>query len=120
MLAFHTKISIVIAFLCLLSGCAKSVWTADELKEWYSTTDDNPLLHGPLYYRGTDNQYHHFICRSLDDWCFFKVNKNELPLSDVRPLINIFFGSPFPGYYVVDPAHGYKRIEEMQSPVRRR
>jgi hypothetical protein len=108
------RIIISIALLFCLSGCKKDVWTADELQRWYSPLKQgNPSFVSPLYYRGTDNNYHYFICRSMDDFVNIKVIKEEIRLDDIKPAISIS-SKPFPGYYAVDPNNGYKRVDEAK------
>ncbi len=106
---------IIIALALLLpTGClTKDIWTADEIIQWHAeyAVDDPKDFYSPLYYCGTDEKYHHFIIRVMDDWVIMKVAKEEIDIADPRPLATSSGGAS-PGYYAIDPQNGFRRIEE--------
>ncbi len=93
--------------LILLSGCI-STWTARELSDWHTECRKSPFC-SPLYYRGTDEKYHYFMCHVMDDYAFMKIKRDEIEVADIQQKA-IF--SHFPGYYIVDPANGYKQVDK--------
>lgn len=91
-------------------------WSAIELRDWYlgNQETDSRFL-SPLFYQGTDEKYHHFICRSMDTWVPVKVVKEQINISDIRPYGQVSQGMPFPGYYSVDPEHGFMKLSENKE-----
>lgn len=85
------------------------LWTANELRGWYSHLDTRRSFLGPLHYRGSDEEFHYFVVLSMDSWVFPKVRRDEIAL-DVRPRLAAS-GEPFPGYYTVDPLHEFRKVE---------
>jgi len=111
------KIMITI-FVCLLFlGCQTGGhWTANELGEWYvELKQNNPRLLSPLYYQGTDNNFHYFVCRSIDTWVPVKVDKEEIEMEDIRPYLSVSQSKNFPGYFVVDPEYDFKKINDTKQ-----
>ena len=104
--------SILIMFL--MTGCGVRTWTAQELTNWYtSNVDRSPAHYSPLYYRGSNENYHYFIYRVFDSFVNVKVKRDEIEIDEVKPAIGIF-GKPFPGYYSVDPNDNYNRIDNLK------
>lgn len=84
-------------------------WTANELRDWYGGLDEHRFQPGPVFYRGSDAEFHHFAVRSMDAWVMPRVRRDEIEL-DVRPRLGIS-SDPFPGYYVVDPLDEFRKTE---------
>lgn len=105
-------------FLALtLIGCdTGGEWSAKELKEWYVKLDKSdswPL--SPLYYQGSDKEYHYFICRSMDTWVPVWVRKEEIEIEDLKPYATTSQSSNFPGHYKVDPANDFCKVVENNN-----
>ena len=100
--------------LALLFSCQSGgVWSAQELTEWHgSLTESRAEFISPLYYRGTDAQYHYFLCRSMDTWVPVQVKTEEIKLTEVKPYVSASQSRNFPGYYAVDPGNGYTKIHD--------
>lgn len=107
-------LKIVGILFLFMTGCQTGGhWTAEELKEWYlhAKTADSRFI-SPLYYQGTDEKYHYFICRSIDVWVPMKVTKEEILIDDIKPYKSSSNTSDFPGYYIVDPEKNYSKTTE--------
>lgn len=105
---------VCIVAIFIISGCGVNTWTAQDLSDWYvSNKTRYPTFYNELYYRGSNKEYHYFICRVFDYYANMKVRRDEIDIDDVRPAIGVF-GKPFPGYYAVDPNENYKRIENVK------
>jgi hypothetical protein len=109
--------NLALILLLTLSGCQTGgLWTAGELKDWYvRRSEPEPRFLSPLYYRGTDERFHHFIYRTMDTWVPVKVRKEEIGMKDEKPHQRISSSTTFPGYYSVDPAKGFERIREQKT-----
>src|SRR5215471_20485673 len=57
-----------------LTACRKSVWTKQEVTDWYAK--NSSVVRGGLGYQGSDAQSHHFIARVMDEWVFIEVPKS--------------------------------------------
>ncbi len=114
---FHKmrSLSVLIAVL-LLAGCAsKNTWTANEIIEWHSKNVlDTPKLYSPLYYRGSDEKHHYFSIRAIDRWILMKVVKDEIFITDQKPL-ETYSSENYLGYYAVDPQNEFKKIEDQKK-----
>jgi len=60
-------------------------------------------------YQGSDQRYHYFIARVMDDWNFIRIGRDELVVNDERPLSATSSGPLY--YYLVDPGRDYCKIE---------
>lgn len=101
----------ILALVLLFSACGNDrPLSSDELVEWYVEQAESSPQHGPLYYRGSDDQYHYFRIRALDDWFLPRVPRDEIDLLDIRPLLSAS-DEPFPGYYAVDPVREFMPID---------
>ena len=96
----------------LLVGCQSGGhWTANELRDWYVELKQfDPEIVSPLYYRGTDQRFHYFTCRSIDTWVPVKVSKEEIEIADIRPHESVSQSENFPGFYSVDPEQEFRKI----------
>lgn len=101
----------------LLTSCRKTEWTKQEVVEWYAKA--GPAVRGGLLYRGSDEQWHYFIARVMDEWAFIQIKKEELKLEDERTYSQAS-SAPF-SYYSVDPSHEFQKMitkkEANQTPV---
>jgi hypothetical protein len=102
-----TVLVLGLAVACgLLSSCRKTEWTKQEVVEWYSQYE--AAVRGGLLYRGSDETWHYFIARVMDDWAFIQIKKDELKLEDER-VYSQASSAPF-SYYAVDPSHDFQKI----------
>ncbi|HWA25495.1 MAG TPA: hypothetical protein VG734_07535 [Lacunisphaera sp.] len=101
----------------LLSSCRKTEWTKQEVVEWYAQYGS--AVRGGLLYRGSDQQWHYFVARVMDDWAFIQIKKEELKIEDER-VYSQASSAPF-SFYAVDPSQGFRKIEQKkeanQTPV---
>lgn len=105
------KNSLAVILLFFVSfGCTSvPVLSAGETREYYMTwVKGKPSGWGKMYYRGTDDEYHHFICRPMDRFVLFKVKKSEIEIPDTRPVPGSFKERFY--YYAVDPERNFVRI----------
>ena len=94
---------LLILTLSLLASCQSGGhWTAHELKTWHADYSDSPL-----YYQGSDESFHYFICRPVDNWVPVKVDREEITLEKEIKRESSSLGK-FPGYYTVDPEDKFK------------
>ncbi|HEU5148427.1 MAG TPA: hypothetical protein VFT90_16990 [Chryseosolibacter sp.] len=120
-----TQITIVIIVLAATVRCSTigstRTWTVPEAKAWYQQHYVTPREQSwsfvsPLYYRGSDDQFHFFVSRYFDDWVFIKIEIDELTIFDIRPrwkYSNENRGSI--GYYPVDPLNDFKKLKMITS-----
>jgi len=101
-----------------LFGCFfNRVSTVQDTKDWYQKyyvgQTDNHV--SPLYYKGSNEKFHFYICRSMDEWVNFKIRYEELKLEEILPLLKNSFQkdtTSHPGYYAVDPLNDFKKISQ--------
>ena len=111
------RISVVLLLLCT-SSCAdtfwlhKTKWSVSEVKEWYGDylANERYAWNGILY-QGSDEKYHHFTARVLKGYWgeIIKIKREDLNLDDERPYLNS--SESYFGYYFVDPANDFKKIQ---------
>lgn len=92
--------------------------TVEEAQAWYkeyylNQTEQTKPFVSPLYYRGSDNKFHYFISRYMNDWVFIKIKIGDLVITDVRPKLTLSGGSYSGriGYYQVDPLDSFRKVE---------
>ncbi len=108
----YIKSLFVILFAITILGCQKTDWTAQEIKDWYAKySKTNPQLYSPLYYKGSDDNYHYFTCRAIDTWVFMRVDIKEIKIINVKPYANTS-SAPVRGYYAVDPLNEFEQIQK--------
>ena len=96
----------------LLSSCRKTEWTKEEVIDWYA--EYSSMVRGGLLYHGSDQQWHYFKARVMDDWAFIQIRKEELKMQDER-VYSPTSNAPF-SYYAVDPSREFQKKESNQSP----
>ncbi len=120
------KLMLILIFVSTISGCtsigAMRSWTVQETKDWYKEYYvGQPVQARPvtsqIYYRGSDDKFHYFISRSMDEWVFIKIRRDELAITDERPkwTSNQSSSTNAIGYYPVDPLDNFKRIEQARQ-----
>ena len=106
-------IILLILLSVFISGCSNNrVWRNKEFIDWYGKywQDDNNENIRELYYQGTNEKYHHFMMRTVDSYLSIRIDKSEINILEEKPY-RADSSAPFPGYYIVDPMNGFKRIE---------
>jgi len=102
-----------LTILFFITGCCNNrVWKSNDFTDWYRKYWNNKNtrpFYRPLYYQGSSSKYHHFIMRTMDSFLLVKIDKNELKIQDEKPYRS-GSSAKFPGYYIVDPMNGFKRI----------
>ncbi|MBN1903959.1 MAG: hypothetical protein JW927_02575 [Deltaproteobacteria bacterium] len=108
----YTIILLILLPVFIASCSNNRVWQNKEFVEWYGKywQDNNNKNIRELYYQGTDSDYHHFIIHTVDSWLSVRIDRNEIKLIEEKPY-KPDSSAPFPGYYIVDPMNGFKRIE---------
>ncbi len=111
---YKTILLLLIITLCI-AGCVNNrVWRNNEFVDWYSKYwyDNNKNQNAKaLHYQGTSSEHHHFIMHTVDSWLLIRIEKSEINISNEKPYIS-GSSAPFPGYYIVDPVNGFKRVEK--------
>ena len=102
------KHSVVFALLFLLhlTACRTPPMNKQEAADWYAKYHSMVRWVG---YQGSDDHFHHFIARVMDDWAFIRVDRAELQMDDERPMAKGSSG-PF-SYYAVDPSRNFEKID---------
>ena len=90
-----------------VTSCRKTEWTKQEVIEW--NVNYGSMVRGGLGYQGSDQQWHHFFARVMDDWVFIQIKKADLKLDDERPFSRAS-SAPL-AYYAVDPSRNFQKIE---------
>lgn len=109
------RLTLLILASCL-SGClsphgypSRSILSKTQLIEWYS----NHLLKYPAVdkfgYAGSDDNYHYFIVRPVDDFVVHEVPRTDMKVPDERLRSEIGRSLYF---YLVNPANNFKKVPE--------
>jgi hypothetical protein len=119
-------IPIVFLLMTILSCAtigAMRTWTVQETKDWYKEyyvnqpNQPRPFV-SQIYYRGSNDKYHYFISRYMDEWVFMKIKVEELTIGDVRPEWTSSSKSDSAGlfgYYPVDPLDNFKKVQPLNK-----
>ena len=111
-----TRTFVAIIIVIFLAGCASHIQdNPAKVAQWYASYEGRFL--GAMYYRGSDDQFHYFTCRSMDTWVMIEIPLNELVIEDIRSLNSISAGGTFPGYYTVEPSNGFRKKHEADSAL---
>jgi hypothetical protein len=106
----------LLVFVVMNIGCiygrpaTARVWTIPEVKEWSTKWGATSTWKGWILYQGTDSLHHRYIGRWMDEWTWFRIDRSDLHVDDVR-LYNTSSSAPM-GYYYVDPNQGFMRVQE--------
>lgn len=96
---------------CIVSSCRKTEWTKQEVVEWYAKY--GTMVRGGLLYIGSDQQWHHFTARVMDDWAFIQIRKEELKLDDERTFSSASSAPLF--FYAVNPSHDFRKMKRKKG-----
>lgn len=92
--------------LVYIPACRTTPLNKQEAAEWYARYASMVQWVG---YRGSDQQFHHFVARVMDDWNFIQIRKDELRVDDERPYSTASNAPLY--YYLVDPSRDYRKVE---------
>ncbi|MBI1178298.1 hypothetical protein GC207_12755 [bacterium] len=92
--------------IAIAPACSTTPMDRSETANWYAKYHSMVRWVG---YQGSDQQYHHFVARVIDDWAFIKIQKTELMVADERTYRGLPDSPLY--YYLVDPNHDYRKIE---------
>lgn len=109
------RLPILILASCL-SSClsphgypSRSVLSKTQLIEWYSNNLQKYPAIDKFGYAGSDENYHYFIVRPVDDFVIHEVPRADLKVPDER-LRGELGRSLY--FYLVDPANNFKKVPE--------
>ena len=103
----HVRFAVLIAALLNLTACRTAPLNKQEAAGWYAQYASMVRWVG---YQGSDQQFHYYIARVMDDWNFIRITRDELVVGDERPYST---ASSVPlYYYLVDPSGDYRKIEK--------
>jgi hypothetical protein len=92
-------------------GCGGPwIMAKSELQTWYRDELSRYSGAGKLGYTGSDANFHHFIARPIDDFVGIQVPKGQIKLKDERPVSELGSGRMY--FYLVDPGHGFDKIQD--------
>lgn len=121
------QITLILFSVLAISGCttigSMRTWTIQETQDWYrknylNQTKQPRLFVSPLYYRDSNEKYHYFVSRSVDEWINIKINVDSLIIIDRRPEWKWKYASDSTGsfgYYPVDPLNNFKRVTQTNN-----
>jgi hypothetical protein len=96
----------LLLILACIPACRRTAMNKQEAANWYAKYSSGVRWVG---YQGSDQQFHYYIARAMDDWVFIQIRTNELTVADPRPYST---ASSAPQYhYLVDPSRDYRKIE---------
>ncbi len=97
-------VALVVA-LGVLPACRTTPLNKQEAADWYTRYGSMVRWVG---YQGSDQQFHYYIARVMDDWNFIRIRRDELKVDDERPFSRASSAPLY--YYLVDPRHDYQRV----------
>ena len=95
-------VALLLVLVCV-PACRTTPMDKREAADWYSSAVRW------VGYQGSDLQYHYYIARVMDEWNYIRIRRDELTVADERPYSTA--SSAPVCYYLVDPAHDYKKVE---------
>jgi hypothetical protein len=120
------QLTLMIFSVLTIAGCSTigsmRTWTVQETQDWYKENYVNqPKQPRPfvsrLYYTGSNEKFHYFVSRYMDEWVNVKINIDSVVIIDERPEWKWKYASDSTGafgYYAVDPLDNFKRIKTNQ------
>jgi hypothetical protein len=110
---------VLFTLLLVCAGCVgpfknKTVWSPEEVRDWYQRASLPSTIHRGIGYQGTDESFHYFIARPIDFFVFIKVPREQLQIEDVK-LHHQSSSAGLGIHYWVDPVHGFKKKEPNQA-----
>lgn len=118
--------ALALFLLAAISGClstgARRTWTVQQTKDWYQKYYvSQPQRARPfvsnMYYSGSNEKYHYFTSRFMDEWVFIRINTDELNIADLRPEWTSSSRGDLTasfGYYPVNPLKDFEKMGRSQ------
>src|SRR5262245_6509915 len=102
----HTiRLGTLLLALGCISACVNTPLDRSAAADWYSRYGSMVRWVG---YQGSDQQFHYFIARVMDDWNWIRIRKDELRVEDERPYSRRSSGPLY--YYLVDVSKDYRKV----------
>lgn len=98
-------IALLLVLVCL-PGCRTTPLSKQEATDFFTRY---PSMVRWVGYQGSDQQFHHYIVRVMDEWSYIQIRRDELSVIDERPYSTAWRAPLY--HYIVDPKHDYRKIE---------
>jgi len=109
------RLQILILTFCI-SSClsphgypSRSVLSKTQLIKWYSDNLQKYPTIDKFGYAGSEDDFHYFIVRPVDDFVIHEVPRSDLKIPDVRLRSELGRSLYF---YLVDPSNNFKKVPE--------
>jgi hypothetical protein len=115
-LPMKMNVPIALGIMAVFASCTasyqaqRSVWTVQEVQQWYNK-DTAKANTNCVLYRGSDTQQHHFLTQFIDKWVFLTIKKDELAIPEEKPYK--VDSTVKLGYYYVDPNNRFVKIKDF-------
>ena len=104
---FHAiRLFALLLALGCIPACRTTPLNKQEAADWYARYASMVRWVG---YQGSDQQFHYYIARVMDDWNLIRIRKDELKVDDERPY-STASSAPF-YHYLVDSSRDYRKTE---------
>jgi hypothetical protein len=102
-------ILLIIIAVSLMTGCG-GPWTMSktELQRWYREDLSQYSGAGKMGYIGSDQEFHYFIARPVDDFVHIRVPKYELRMKEEHARSEL--GNSRMYFYLVNPEQGFRKM----------
>ena len=104
--SFSARLAALLLVMGCIPGCVATPLDKQEAEIWYAQYASMVQWTG---YQGSDQQFHYYIARVMDDWNWIRIRKGELTMDDERPYSRAS-GAPL-YHYLVDPGRDYRKLE---------
>lgn len=98
-------VSLLLVLNCI-PACRPTPLDKRAAADWYAR---NASMVRWVGYQGSDQHFHHYIARVMDDWTFIQIKKDELAEVDEHPYSTASSAPLY--YYLVDPSRDYRKVE---------
>jgi hypothetical protein len=100
------RLAAPILVLSCFPACRTTPLNKQEAADWYARYASMVQWVG---YQGSDQQFHYYIARVMDNWNFIQIRKHELTVADERPYSTASSAPLY--YYLVEPSQDYRKVE---------
>jgi hypothetical protein len=104
------RVLALVAVLGGVSACSTTPMNKQEAVDWYAKYSSQVRWVG---YQGSDEQFHYYIGRVMDDWSFIRISRDELEVEDERPFSRASSAPLY--YYLVDPSRNYAKMADIRG-----
>jgi hypothetical protein len=101
------RLSVLLLAIGCISACVSTPLDKRAAADWYSRYAAMVQWVG---YQGSDQEFHYYIARVMDDWNWIRIRREELSVDDERPYSTRSSGPLY--YYLVDMAQDYRKVEQ--------